>query len=307
MAMLLVEFQVEVLSRVRHPNLLTLIGSCAESKSLVYEYLNNGSLESHLAFKDKTPLPWQIRISIATDICSALIFLHSSDPCIIHGNLKPSKVLLDANFVAKLGDLGIPSLVHHSVDAADKGTVVCKNSNKGLEYVDPDYLVTGKFTPESDVYSFGIILLQLLTGRPLSGLVRDVKCALEKENLEAVLDFSAGEWPLNQTRQLTYLALRCCEKTWLNRPDLTSEVWSVLKPFKIICIDRRQDLTSKKLQRAPSHFVCPIVQVKIIICSKCIFYFLSIARSLLFGKCFVFVILKFYMDLVIPISATSSC
>lgn len=263
-AILLLELQVEVLSRVRHPNLLTLIGSCAESKSLVYEYLNNGSLESHLACKDRTPLPWQIRISIATDICSALIFLHSSKPCIIHGNLKPSKVLLDANFVAKLGDLGIPSLVQHSMDSADTGTVVCNNSHKHLAYVDPECLVTGKFTPESDVYSFGIILLQLLTGRPLSGLVRDMKCALEMENLKTVLDFSAGEWPLHQTTQLAYLALRCCEKTWLNRPDLVSEIWSVLKPFRTICIDRRQELTSKKLQRAPSHFVCPIVQVKII-------------------------------------------
>ncbi|XP_045820996.1 U-box domain-containing protein 32-like isoform X2 [Trifolium pratense] len=254
------QLQVEVLSRVRHPNLLTLIGSCAESKSLVYEYLNNGSLESHLACKNKTPLPWQIRISIATDICSTLIFLHSSEPCIVHGNLKPSKVLLDANFVAKLGDLGIPYLVQHSVDSADSSPVICNNSHENLAYVDPEYLDTGKLTPESDVYSFGIILLQLLTGRPLSGLVRDMRCALEKENLKTVLDSSAGEWPLYQTTQLAYLALRCCEKTWLNRPDLVSEVWSVLKPFRTICIDRRQELTSKKLQRAPSHFVCPIVQ-----------------------------------------------
>ncbi|XP_012570156.1 U-box domain-containing protein 32 isoform X2 [Cicer arietinum] len=255
------QHQVEVLSRVRHPNLLTLIGSCAESKSLVYEYLNNGSLESHLACKDKTPLPWQIRISISTNICSALIFLHSSEPCIVHGNLKPSKVLLDANFVAKLGDLGIHSLVQHSVDSADNtNPVVCHNSHNYLAYVDPEYLVTGKSTPESDVYSFGIILLQLLTGRPLSGLVRDVRCALEKENLKTVLDSSAGEWPLDQTKQLAYLALRCCEKSWLNRPDLASEVWSILKPFRTTCIDRRQELTSKKLQRAPSHFVCPIVQ-----------------------------------------------
>ncbi|XP_027364151.1 U-box domain-containing protein 32 isoform X2 [Abrus precatorius] len=253
------QHQVEVLSRVRHPNLLTLIGSCAESRSLVYEYLNNGSLESHLARKDKNPLPWQIRISIATDICSALIFLHSSEPCIIHGNLKPSKILLDANFVAKLGDLGVPSLVQQGVDSVDTSTV-CNNLNESLAYVDPEYLVSGKFTPESDVYSFGIILLQLLTGRPLSGLIRDMKCALEKENLKAILDISAGEWPLFQTKQLAYLALRCCGKTWLNRPDLVSEIWSVLEPFKATCINMSPCLTSKKLQRAPSHFVCPILQ-----------------------------------------------
>ncbi|KAK7270481.1 hypothetical protein RIF29_23656 [Crotalaria pallida] len=251
--------QVEILSRVRHPNLLTLIGSCVESRSLVYEYLNNGSLESHLARNDKTPIPYQIRISIAADVCSALIFLHSSDPCIIHGNLKPSKVLLDANFVAKLSDIGIPSLVQRGVDSAVT-TAAGKNTNESMAYVDPEYLVTGKFTPESDVYSFGIILLKLLTGRPLFGLVRDVKCALEKDNLKAVLDFSAGEWPLYQTKQLTYLALRCCEQTWLNRPDLVSEIWSVLKPFRTNCINMAPFSTSKKANHTPPHFVCPILQ-----------------------------------------------
>lgn len=270
LAILSSEFQVEVLSRIRHPNLLTLIGSCAESRSLVYEYLNNGSLESHLARKDKNPLPWQIRISIAADICSALIFLHSGDPCIIHGNLKPSKVLLDANFVAKLSDLGIPSLIRQNLDSADTSTI-CNYPEECSAYVDPEYSVTCKLTPESDVYSFGVILLQLLTGRPLSGLVRDVKCALEKENLKAVLDFSGGEWPLYQTQHLAYLALRCCEKTRLNRPDLVSEIWSVLEPFKATCLGTPPCLTSKKLQRVPSHFVCPIVQVKIIKFSKCIF------------------------------------
>ncbi|KAI4351709.1 hypothetical protein L6164_006041 [Bauhinia variegata] len=252
--------QVEILSRVRHPNILTLIGSCPESRSLVYEYLNNGSLADHLARKDNTPLPWQIRISIVADLCSALIFLQYSEPCIIHGNLKPSKVILDSNFVAKLGDLGFSHLVPKSEDSANNTTICKNNANESLVYLDPEYLATGKLTPESDVYSFGIILLQLLTCRPLLGLVRDVKCALEKENLTALLDFSAGEWPLGLTKQLAYLALRCCEKSWLDLPDLVSEIWSVLEPIKTSCIKMPPYLTSKKLHRAPSHFVCPIFQ-----------------------------------------------
>ncbi|KAE9589067.1 putative protein kinase RLK-Pelle-RLCK-IXb family [Lupinus albus] len=252
--------QVEILSRVRHPNLLTPIGSSVESRSLVYEYLNNGSLESHLVLKDKTSLPWQIRVSIAANICSALIFLHYSDPCIIHGNLKPSKVLLDANFVAKLSDVGIPCLVQCSADVAVM-TTVCRNKNESMAYVDPEYLVTSKLTPESDVYSFGVILLQLLTGRPLFGLVRDMKCALERDNLKSVLDFSAGEWPLYQTKQLACLALRCCEKTWLNRPDLVSEIWGVLEPFRTTCVNMPPYLASKKPHHPPPpHFLCPIVQ-----------------------------------------------
>ncbi|KAJ7969926.1 U-box domain-containing protein kinase family protein [Quillaja saponaria] len=254
------EFQheVEVLSRVRHPNLLTLVGSCPESRSLIYEYLRNASLEDHLVCRDNAPpLPWQIRICIAADICSALIFLHSNEPCIIHGNLKPSKVLLDANFSGKLGDLGIFHLVRQSENSAYINTN-CKSSNEDSVYMDPEYLATGKLTPESDVYSFGIILLRVLTGRPLFGVVRDVKCALENEKLKSVLDSSSGEWPLELAKQIAYLALRCCENTRLNRPELVSEIWSVLEPLRASFIGR--SLISKKLHRIPTHFVCPIFQ-----------------------------------------------
>ncbi|KAF5959997.1 hypothetical protein HYC85_001206 [Camellia sinensis] len=109
-----VEFERKawVLSKVRHPNLVTLIGTCPESKSLIYEYLGNGSLEDHFACQGKTPpLSWQTRIKIASEICSVLIFLHSSRPCIIHGNLKPTNILLDDNFVSKLSDLSVYCLI----------------------------------------------------------------------------------------------------------------------------------------------------------------------------------------------------
>lgn len=276
------EFQVEVLSRLRHPNLVTLIGSCPESRSLVYDYLNNGSLEDHLAGTSKTPLPWQIRLSISADICSALIFLHSSNPCIIHGNLKPSKILVDVNFVAKLCDLGISSFVQCDGHSADSNKLVDKR-NESLVYVDPKFLASGKATPESDVYSFGIILLQLLTGRPLSGIVRDTKCALERENLETLLDTSAGEWPLSQVERLAYLALRCSEETQLIQSDLLSEIWAVLQPLRTSCHISPYS-TSKKLQRPPSHFVCPIFQVNIStrrICDRLIFNWLSFYLLLL--------------------------
>lgn len=254
---------MEVLSRVRHPNLVILIGTCPESRSLVYEYLRNGSLEDCLACKDKkTPLLWQKRLQIASEVCSALIYLHSNEPPIIHGNLKPSKVLLDANLVSKLGDFGIFHLIPQGENTSNS-TALCNESknNSSSVYMDPEYLETGKLTPEADVYSFGIILLRLLTGRPVLGIMKDVQCALQKGNFNALLDCSAGDWPRAEAEQLAHLALRCCEKNRLNRPDLVSDLWSVLEAMKASCESPVSQSGSKEHRRIPSHFVCPILQV----------------------------------------------
>lgn len=253
---LFVRFQVEVSCRVRHPNLVTLVGTCPESRSLIYEYIQNGSLEDRLTCRNRTPpLPWQTRIRIATEICSALIFLHSNNPPIIHGNLKPTKVLLDGNYVCKLSDLDILRLV-------PPGENMTKTISKASSpYLDPEFLETGELAPELDLYSFGIIMLRLLTGRTASGIVNDVKCALENEVFNAVLDFSAGEWPLEQANQLAVLALTCCQRNRSDRPDLASEVWTVLEQMMVSVSASATCLGSQLHRRTPSHFICPIFQV----------------------------------------------
>ncbi|PSS33060.1 U-box domain-containing protein [Actinidia chinensis var. chinensis] len=255
-----VEFEHEAwaLSRVRHRNLVTLIGTCPESRSLVYEYLRNGNLEEHLACQGKAPpLSWQTRTKIASELCSVLIFLHSSRPCIIHGNLKPTNVLLDANFVSKLSDLGIRHLIPRDEKPTYKPTFCNKTDPEDSVYEDPEIPETGELTVESDVYSFGIVLLRLLTGRPAFGIVKDVKCALERDNFSTVLDRRAGEWPLEETKTLAQLALRCCENKGEDRPDLVSEVWSVIELLRELCTSNRD---CKGPHRIPSHFVCPIFQ-----------------------------------------------
>ena len=262
---LIIGFQVEILSRVRHPNLITMIGTCPESRSLGFEYLRNGSLEDRLACKNNTPpLPWQTRTRIASEICSALIFLHSNKPCIPHGNLKPSKVLLDTNFVSKLCDSGIYRLIPRGESTAIFASSCTKSNPKVASiYMDPEYLENGKVTRESDVYSFGMILLRLLTGKPALGILKDVKCAIETENFNTVLDWSAGDWPLEEAQFLAHFALRCCEKQPLNRPDLVSEIWSALGSMRDSCINSVACLKANELRRIPSHFVCPIFQVTI--------------------------------------------
>ncbi|KAL3653699.1 hypothetical protein CASFOL_003380 [Castilleja foliolosa] len=242
--------QIEILCRVRHPNIVTLIGACLESRSLVYEYIENGSLENYLSNPTQNHLSWQARIRIAIDTCSALIFLHADNN--VHGNLKPSKILLDANLITKISGFGISNLISPN------------NDPEKLAYVGPEYFESGELTTECDVYSFGVVMLRLLTARPATNAVRDVKCAVESGNLESVLDVSAGDWPLERA-ELANLGLRCCERDPSDRPDLVSDVWAVLGPMSEFwysaelssiasCVDSTSQL------KIPSHFLCPIFQ-----------------------------------------------
>ncbi|KAJ1289026.1 hypothetical protein BS78_02G134600 [Paspalum vaginatum] len=206
--------EVEILSRVRHPNLVTLIGACKDAQALVYEYMPNGSLDDRLACKDNSkPLSWQLRTHQFKATTTLYRYTHP------------------------------------------KGSFV---------YIDPQYLVSGDLTPLSDVYSFGIILLRLLTGRSGFGLLKEVQQAVEKGCLQAILDSSAGEWPAVYAEQLAQVGLKCCEIRRKNRPDLQTEVWTVLEPMlksasAMLCSLSFKSV-SEDLGGVPSYFICPILQ-----------------------------------------------
>ncbi|KAJ0967154.1 hypothetical protein J5N97_024071 [Dioscorea zingiberensis] len=259
--------ELNVLCRVRHPHIVTLLGACPEAFALVYEFLPNGSLEDCLASKNKTPITWHSRTRIATEICSALIFLHSSKPNpMVHGDLKLDSIFLDANYVSKLSDTGISHLVGDYITA--NSTITTRFYSHGhlkdtFTYIDPVFLATGELTPFSDVYSFGVILLRLLTGRPMPGIVKEVQEALEKSHLHEIIDPLAGNWPLSHAKQLAQIGLKCCEMNLRNRPDLAGEVWRLLDalmkaspkivPSLSFCSD------SEDIQ-IPHYFICPILQ-----------------------------------------------
>ncbi|XP_024451879.1 U-box domain-containing protein 33 isoform X2 [Populus trichocarpa] len=252
--------EVDVLSKLRHPHLVTLIGACSEACALIYEYLPNGNLEDRLNCEGNTPpLSWQVRIRIATELCSALIFLHSSTPTsIVHGDLKPGNVLLDANLSCKLSEFGICLADHNTRNI----TQYHKTDPEGtFLYLDPHFLTTGELSPKSDTYAFGIILLQLLTGRPEFGLVKEIRDVIDEENLTSLIDPLAGDWPFVQAMQLARLALKCCQMERSSRPDLASEVWSVLEPMRDSCgpLSRFQ-FGSLQCQTPPPYFICPILQ-----------------------------------------------
>ncbi|KAF8692356.1 hypothetical protein HU200_039684 [Digitaria exilis] len=210
--------QAEELSKLRHPNVVPLLGACSgpDASALVYEYLPGGSLEARLP-----DLPWPERTRIAAEVRAALVFLHRNG--VVHGDLKPANVLLLPDLSSsKLADSGLCRLLE-----PDAGVLLrCTLSASTVAYMDPEFLASGELRPTSDAYAFGVLLLQLLTGRPAMGLARQVQAAMAEGRLPEVLDAAPGEWPhtLDRAEQLARLALRCCELTSDNRPDLAGDM-----------------------------------------------------------------------------------
>ncbi|KAL8541735.1 hypothetical protein ACS0TY_002842 [Phlomoides rotata] len=160
--------EVKIISWLRHRNLVQLIGwcHCHEKRELllVYEFLPNGSLDSHL-FNRQSSLTWETRYKVVQGLASALLYLHEEgEQCVIHRDIKSSNIMLDSCFNAKLGDFGLARLVDYEAEAQ---TTVMAGT---MGYMAPELVITGKASKESDVYSFGIVALEIACGRrPVGG------------------------------------------------------------------------------------------------------------------------------------------
>lgn len=154
--------EVRVIRRLRHRNLVQLIGWCHGGGELllVYEFMPNGSLDRHHYGATNAMLSWPVRHEIVLGLGSALLYLHQDwEQCVLHRDIKPSNVMLDASFNAKLGDFGLARLVDHgqgSLTTALAGT---------MGYMDPECMSTARTNTESDIYSFGVVLLEIACGR----------------------------------------------------------------------------------------------------------------------------------------------
>lgn len=249
------EFRVEVeaIGHVRHKNLVRLLGYCIEGvhRMLVYEYVNNGNLEQwlHGAMRQYGNLTWEARMKVILGTAKALAYLHEAiEPKVVHRDIKSSNILIDDEFNAKVSDFGLAKLLgsgESHITTRVMGT---------FGYVAPEYANTGLLNEKSDIYSFGVLLLEAVTGRdPVDygrpanevNLVEWLKVMVGTRRAEEVVDPNLEVKPTTRAlKRALLVALRCVDPDSEKRPKM-SQVVRMLEqdeyPFRE---DRRKSRTT---------------------------------------------------------------
>ncbi|KAH6767176.1 Protein kinase superfamily protein [Perilla frutescens var. hirtella] len=225
------EFKVEVeaIGKVKHKNLVSLLGYCAEGaqRLLVYEYIDNGNLEQwlHGDVGPVSPLTWEIRMKIAIGTARGLAYLHEGlEPKVVHRDVKSSNILLDKKWNPKVSDFGLAKLL-----GPEKSFVTTRVMGT-FGYVSPDYASTGMLNEGNDVYSFGVLLMEIITGRsPVDysrppgemNLVDWFKGMVASRRSEEVVDPLIGiPPPPRSLKRMLLLCLRCIDLDANKRPKM---------------------------------------------------------------------------------------
>ncbi|XP_042462949.1 calcium/calmodulin-regulated receptor-like kinase 1 isoform X1 [Zingiber officinale] len=221
------EFQTEVLllGRLHHRNLVNLVGYCSEKGQhmLIYVYMTNGSLASHLYSEKYQVLSWDLRINIALDVARGLEYLHDGAvPPVTHRDIKSANILLDNSMRARVADFGLSREEMVSRQASNiRGT---------LGYLDPEYVSSRSFTKKSDVYSFGVLLFELIAARnPQQGLMEYVELAAMnadgKDGWEEIADPRlVGAFDIAEVNDVAALAYKCINRLSRKRPSMRDAV-----------------------------------------------------------------------------------
>ncbi|CAL4896521.1 unnamed protein product [Urochloa decumbens] len=233
--------EIELLSRVHHKNVVSLVGFCLdqEEQILVYEYVPNGTLKESLTGKSGVRLDWRRRLRVVLGAAKGIAYLHElADPPIVHRDIKSSNVLLDERLNAKVSDFGLSKPLGE--DGRGQVTTQVKGT---MGYLDPEYYMTQQLTEKSDVYSFGVLMLEVVTARkPLERgryVVREVKAAVDRSKdlygLHELLDPVLGASPagIAGLEQFVDLALRCVEEAGADRPSMGEVVGEVERMVKM--------------------------------------------------------------------------
>ncbi|XP_047081189.1 receptor-like protein kinase HSL1 isoform X1 [Lolium rigidum] len=226
------EAEVATLSKIRHKNIIKLFCSVTNSacRLLVYEFMPNGSLGDLLHTANAGILDWPTRFKIAVHAAEGLCYLHHDCvPSIIHRDVKSNNILLDAEFGAKVADFGVAKIVE---DGRDTMSVIAGSCG----YIAPEYAYTLHVTEKSDVFSFGVVILELVTGKsPITpeigekDLVAWVCDNIDQNNVESVLDHKIVEQFKNEMRKVLNIGLLCVNKSPEDRPPMRSVVKMLLE------------------------------------------------------------------------------
>ncbi|KAI0499980.1 hypothetical protein KFK09_018188 [Dendrobium nobile] len=225
------EFRVEVeaIGRVRHKNLVRLLGYCAEGahRMLVYEYVDNGNLDQwlHGDLGDVSLLTWEIRMNIILGTAKGLAYLHEGlEPKVVHRDVKSSNILLDRQWNSKVSDFGLAKLL------CSERSYVTTRVMGTFGYVAPEYASTGMLNERSDVYSFGVLIMEIISGRTPAdysrppgevSLVEWLKILVGERRSEEVIDPRILEKPPSKSlKRALLVALRCVDPDAVKRPRM---------------------------------------------------------------------------------------
>ncbi|KAF2301070.1 hypothetical protein GH714_019870 [Hevea brasiliensis] len=254
------EFQAEVklLLRVHHKNLTSLVGYCEEANNmvLIYEYMANGNLKHHLSGDQPDILSWEGRLRVALEAAQGLEYLHNGcKPPIVHRDVKTTNILLDAKFQAKLSDFGLSRIFPNEDDSHVTTTIA---GTPG--YLDPEYNITTWLTEKRHVYSFGVVLLEIITSRPVIAKNDDadkihlsnwVSSMLDMGDIKAIADPRLhGDFDVNSLWKVTELAMACVSETSSERPNMTQVVMELKECFATEMARTREGSSSPQSNNA---------------------------------------------------------